>query len=129
MEGSDRWEDGWKEAEWTIVSTEHMFVRNSPFLLQSSVLEIEHPPPGVLWSQTRAGFLHVGLVSGTAQQGISFSLITILNHCGTGRPYFRSALNLKTIKPVISGLRGFSGWRMLCAEAGMVPEKKSSWLG
>lgn len=64
---------------------------------------------GVLWSQTRAGFLHMGLVSGTAQQGISFSLIKILNHFETGRPYFHSALNLKTMKPVTSGRGGGGG--------------------
>jgi hypothetical protein len=83
---------------------------------------------GVLWSQTRAGFLHMGLVSGTAQQGISFSLIKILNHFETGRPYFHSALNLKTMKPVTSGRGGggFPGHRMLSAEAGMVPGNRSN---
>lgn len=111
MEGSDRWEDGWKEAEWTIVSTEHMFVRNSPFLLQSSVLEMGHTHTPRSPVVTDQGWLPA---RGTCERHssaryLSFSLITILNHFGTGRPYFRSALNLKTIKPVISGLRGFSG--------------------
>lgn len=125
MEGSDRWEDGWKEAVWTTVSTVHMLVRNSPFLLQVSGLEMG--PPGVLWSQTRPGFLHVGLMNDTAQQGISFSLIKILNHSETGRLYFHSALNLKTMKPVISGLGEFPGHRMFSAEAGMVQGNRSSW--
>lgn len=46
----------------------------------------------------------MGLVSDIAQQGISFSLIKILNHFETERPYFHSELNLKTMKPVVSGL-------------------------
>lgn len=85
------------------------------------------PPTGVLWSQTRAGFLHMGLVSDTAQQGISFSLIKILNHFETGRQHFHSALSLETMKPAISGQETFLGHRKFSADVGTLPGNRNSW--
>lgn len=78
----------------TAVSKGRVLVRNSQACNSDNMFFFYRPlywkwdPPGVLWTQTRAGFLHMGLVSDTAQQGISFSLIKILHHFETGRPYF-----------------------------------------